>query len=1138
MNIVCFLFILLQFWFQLAHSSPDPLILVVTTTVDVTTDYITITSCSLNDNGLTQSCSYIVTSTYSSLPTQSASQITSVLSPSYSKIIIDDPSYNPIIIDIPQSNSSLYPNQNGYYDYYHDSNNAYNPIQINPSDLASLRSRSTRTAKTTTENCSRCTKLTERPIEIIQPSSKSYQSTQHNTNQTNTHTTKSYHSSPQFFQTLTQSSQTLTQSHQPYNSSQSIIPNLSDSTLSTNSTKILYSATGPATSTCTGSIFSTITTDSTDPLFTATGSSSDLSVSISTQTLSTNITVTTSTNAVVETTISSEILVTSIVLTTSTTSSESESVSLIISTSTSTSESASTSTSTVSSNQSLSESTTTSTSESVIISTTLSTSTSTSQSTITTTTLVTSTSISQSIVPTSTVLDTDKNWSGDLFQVIDTSDPPSIFPRQQLPIYPNENIDNADIPIGTNKFYTNLIIGEGNHMVWTHPYGLWLENTFQNFYGWSISHIERDQITYGPININNAASYYINPAKIASIVLTADAFENGNIIKKLSNIKDMSLMLSLSTSADSSNYIDIPLAQGQGFITAIYHGNYIPFIKSQIGFQTILQEPSTILSDLNILKYRATLYNSYSWFIYLTFPSSISNYPYFELSYDETYEAIRSPYAVDGLVIQIAKAPSTSSNDYDSFYDQSAGTYISDCEVSADYANSYGTYRFTYQTEGNSISNLPMVFAFPHHYEAFTQMTSSTETGISLMSTVKGLMYAYLTDVLEMQEYLESIDIGFLPWSRLMSTGEEVSYYSEQISLIAEIANNEMAWDITESVAHLSTYFAGKYVDKYAYILLVAKDIIGDNEFTLSTLNQLKAVFQVFLDNSQFYPLMYDTLWKGVTSTSSQDGDSSTDFGGAFYNDHHFHYGYYIHAAAVIGYVDNAIGDGTWVQENKDWVNALIRDVANPSWDDTYFPKFRMFDWFSGHSWASGLFEATDGKNQESSSEDYNFAYGMKLWGQVIGDHSMQYRGDLMLQIMKRSMNMYMLYTSDNYVEPSNFIGNKVSGILFDNKVDHTTYFGTNREYIHGIHMLPITPVSSLIRSPAFVSEEWNSGIGNVADSISTGWKGILKMNQALFDPTASYQFFSSDEFTDNYLDDGESRTWSLAYAAGIMNSL
>ena len=75
-------------------------------------------------------------------------------------------------------------------------------------------------------------------------------------------------------------------------------------------------------------------------------------------------------------------------------------------------------------------------------------------------------------------------------------------------------------------------------------------------------------------------------------------------------------------------------------------------------------------------------------------------------------------------------------------------------------------------------------------------------------------------------------------------------------------------------------------------------------------------------------------------------------------NDHHFHYGYIVYAAAVIAYLDpDWLNQGT----NKAWVNSLARDFANPV-DDNEYPFSRSFDWYHGHSWAKGLFLSDDGK--------------------------------------------------------------------------------------------------------------------------------------------------------------------------------
>lgn len=254
------------------------------------------------------------------------------------------------------------------------------------------------------------------------------------------------------------------------------------------------------------------------------------------------------------------------------------------------------------------------------------------------------------------------------------------------------------------------------------------------------------------------------------------------------------------------------------------------------------------------------------------------------------------------------------------------------------------------------------------------------------------------------------------------------------------------------------------------------------------------------------------------------------DFGNTYYNDHHFHYGYFVYAAAIIGTLDPS-----WLTANAPYVNALVRDYANPSTADNYFPVSRMFDWYHGHSWAHGLYETFDGKDQESSSEDSMSAYALKMWGKTIGDANMEARGNLQLAVTARALQNYFLYSANNTVEPPNFIGNKVSGILFENKIDHTTYFGANTEYIQGIHMLPLLPSSTLTRTKQFVQEEWNTYFSSGrADAVVGGWKGVLYANLAIIDPVASWAFFASATFDASWLDGGASQTWYLALAAGL----
>jgi endo-1,3(4)-beta-glucanase len=54
----------------------------------------------------------------------------------------------------------------------------------------------------------------------------------------------------------------------------------------------------------------------------------------------------------------------------------------------------------------------------------------------------------------------------------------------------------------------------------------------------------------------------------------------------------------------------------------------------------------------------------------------------------------------------------------------------------------------------------------------------------------------------------------------------------------------------------------------------------------------------------------------------------------------------------------------------------------------------------------------------------------MKLWAHVVGDTAMEARANLQLAILARAIKNYFLMDNDNVVQPQNFRGNKVTGIV------------------------------------------------------------------------------------------------------------
>ena len=171
------------------------------------------------------------------------------------------------------------------------------------------------------------------------------------------------------------------------------------------------------------------------------------------------------------------------------------------------------------------------------------------------------------------------------------------------------------------------------------------------------------------------------------------------------------------------------------------------------------------------------------------------------------------------------------------------------------------------------------------------------------------------------------------------------------------------------------TYFSGKMLARLARSMVVADQVDmvyceGDGEgghneelaycpeFELA-LKNLRSGVEVWLNGSAQAPFLYDNDWGGLISCGcAYNGeiegclnqypdcpalvDAGQNFGNAYYNDHHFHYGYHIYAAAVVMKYDHV-----WARQFVEQALLYIRDIANPSPQDPFFPTWRHKDWCS-----------------------------------------------------------------------------------------------------------------------------------------------------------------------------------------------
>ncbi|KAH7157566.1 glycosyl hydrolase family 81-domain-containing protein [Dactylonectria estremocensis] len=700
---------------------------------------------------------------------------------------------------------------------------------------------------------------------------------------------------------------------------------------------------------------------------------------------------------------------------------------------------------------------------------------------------------------------------------IDTSAPPSVISqRSDHPVARLGLTKNG--PLQTNKFYSNFFLGSQTQPTFTFPYSVaWAGGTgAAASWGLAISHIAASQRVFGDVVYNNAAEYYINPVGIQSMIISAQGLSNKTILT-VDSVTPYSARVNLKKDSSSNIAIQYPLVQGMQFVTAKFNGAR-PMIQSAVYFKTmtrVTKDPKT-----NVAKYNFVLEDGTTWRLY---------------AYKTKGEDLNLALVNNGLaqtskafygIIQIAKDPKQTGSE--AALDDGCGIYPSTVKLTGSVSGTVGTYSFDFVRNGHATGNLYM-HALPHHVASFNaDTTSRVISTVKMQTTTKGLTTLVKGTTWTLTEPNLPTTMGLTPWSPTKGAIKTLSAKAKVA--IKAVAQVEISQDMIAQTNLESMYFSGKAFAKFGQIIYVLNEMLGEKDLALAGLEKLKTAFSRFVTNKQTYPLVYESAWGGVVSSATyKTGDSGLDFGNTYYNDHHFHYGYHILAAAYIAKYDK-----TWLAANKAWVQMLIRDYANPSTSDPYFPAFRSFDWYHGHSWATGLFAQWDGKNQESSSEDVMAMHAIKCWGQVIGDTNMVARANLQLAIQARSMKDAYLYTSDNIAQPSNFIGNKVAGIVFENKVHHTTFFSADIEAIQGIHMIPIGAPSFYTRSAAFVTQEWNAYFSNGRiDKIANAWKSIIYANYATINPTVAWNYFNSTNFNANYIDGGASQTWYMAYAAG-----
>lgn len=265
-----------------------------------------------------------------------------------------------------------------------------------------------------------------------------------------------------------------------------------------------------------------------------------------------------------------------------------------------------------------------------------------------------------------------------------------------------------------------------------------------------------------------------------------------------------------------------------------------------------------------------------------------------------------------------------------------------------------------------------------------------------------------------------------------------------------------------------SSYWNGKSLGRAAMLLPIAEQL-GDEEAQARIISELKDQLENWLkvddvdengDQDDRF-LAYQDTWGTVIGYPDSYGSASQ------LNDHHFHYGYFVMAAAAIAQRDPA-----WAAAWGPGIEILIKDAANWDRSDDRFPFLRNFDPYAGHAHASGHASFSNGNNQESSSESINFSAAVALWGAAIGDDEIRDLGIYLHAVESEAIAQYW-FDADDEVFPENYPHSQV-GIVWSNGGDYGTWWSSNPEEIHGINLLPITTGSlHLGRRPTMMRQSY-----------------------------------------------------------------
>jgi endoglucanase Acf2 len=372
-------------------------------------------------------------------------------------------------------------------------------------------------------------------------------------------------------------------------------------------------------------------------------------------------------------------------------------------------------------------------------------------------------------------------------------------------------------------------------------------------------------------------------------------------------------------------------------------------------------------------------------------------------------------------------------------------------------SNSKLTTTFSVATDIKEGTNTNVLIGLLPHQWRNLSAVSATPNEYSYQ-TVRGELKTLNGNTFSVENTFKGI-LPTLPNLSHYSTGFDPGDLNSKISLM----ENESLATWTDS------YNEGQEMNKLIQTARIAnqKGNITARDKIIKTIKERLEDWLSYQSGEVAFLFYYNSTWSTLLGYPSGHGQDNN------INDHHFHWGYFIHAAAFMEQFEPG-----WATKWGDMINLLIRDAASYDRNDTKFPYLRNFSPYAGHSWANGFASFPHGNDQESTSESMQFASSLIHWGTITENNAIR---DLGIYIYTTEQTAIEEYWFD--IHKTNFQSNQQYSLVsrvWGNWHDNGTFWTSDIAASYGIEIYPIHGGSFyLAHNPTYIQSLWNEITAN-----------------------------------------------------------